>query len=399
MSAVQKTAFTSSDPSTTTNLARTVEDTVRHLVPNSAKLLALVADGAVSGNEVVEKKGMISKKATDTVRFEAFTSTPPGFTKVATVVSSLDVTFSDVLDVHLRQVWENTANGTVGIVDVISSNTVSFITVGSATFSVTAGDTLMRIGNAYEEGSSNPAYLQKLDDNVYNNTQIFRFPVEITATANEIKTLAGGDFFKRMKMNAFIEGRRDIERALIFGKRSASGNKTSLTASAVSTSTTQGLWNFAQAEFDMGFALTPSAISKDLILKMDESVGNDKPIIMFTSRNVRARIIDFQQSAYRITESGELAKFGIKADKLVTSGADIHIVAHDAFDGRGGHDNQALCFVPENVQYRFLRNRDLQPRMNIQDNSTDGRKDEIYGEVGILPLDGGYSITKVTNIF
>lgn len=398
--AVQKTAFTSSDPSTTTNHARTVEDTVRHLVPNSAKLLALVADGQVSGNEVKTGKGLISKKATDTVRFECFTNTPPGFTKVAASVSSLVVTFADVTDVYVRQVWENTANNTVGIIDSISGSDVTFVSVGAGTpFSVTADDTLMRIGVAYEEGSSDPAYLQKADDNVYNTTQIFRFPVEITGTANEIKTLAGGEYFKRMKEYSLIEGLRDVERAMIFGKRASSGNKTALSGAGVSVSTTQGLWHFAQAEYDAGSSMTPSKFFKDLILAMDTTVGNDMPLYALASREVIARILDWQQNSIRITSSGKLEKFGIKAHTIVTSGPDIHLMAHDAFDGRGSHDNQMLIFNPEMVQYRFLRNRDLKPVLNIQSPSTDGRKDEIMGEVGMLPLDGGYSITKVTNFF
>jgi len=145
--------------------------------------------------------------------------------------------------------------------------------------------------------------------------------------------------------------------------------------------------------------MTPSRFFKDLPLAMDETVSNDMPIYMFTSRNVVARVLDWQQSSIRITESGELKSFGIKAHKIVTSGPDIHLVAHDAFDGRGGHDNQALCFQPEMVQYRFLRNRDLRPYVGIQSPSKDGRMDEIKGEVGVLPLDGGYSMTKVVNFF
>lgn len=399
MAAVQKTTFTSSDPSTTSTLARTVEDKIRNLVPESAQILALVTKGAVKDGEVAQSKGMISKKATDTVRFEAFTHTPPEFTKTAGAVSSLTVTFSSVTDMYVRQVWENTANNTVGVVDLISGSDVTFVSVGSGTtFSVTEGDTLMRLGNAHEEGSSDPAYLQKPDDNVYNTTQIFRFPVEITGTADNIKHLAGGEYFARMKRYNLVEGLRDVERAFIFGKRASSGNKTTLTNVGVDASTTQGLWHFAQSEYDAGGNMTPQKFNKDLMLAMDSSVGNGQPIYMLTSREAVARAIEWQQSHIRIDQSKELAKYGVKAHKFVTSGADVHLIAHDAFD-RGGHTNQALCFIPENVQYRYLKGRDLAPKMNIQSNSTDGRKDEILGEVGLLPLDGGYSITKVVNWF
>lgn len=398
MATTQQTPFTSQDPSTTTTQARTVEDRIRNLVPESAQILALVAKGTVKDGEVAQAKGMISKKATDTARFEAFTHTPPGITKTAGAVSGLVVTFASVTDMYVRQVWENTANHTIGIVDKISGSNVTFVTVGSNTFSVTLGDTLLRIGNAYEEGSADPAYLQKPDDNVYNTTQIFRFPVEITGTADKTKQLAGGGYFERMKRYNLIEGLRDVERAFIYGDRAASGNKTTATNLGVSMTTTRGLWYFAQAEYDAGGNMTPSKMVKDLPLAMDSSVGNTMTLIGLTSSECLARAIDWQQSNVRIDQSKELAKFGVKATKFMTSKADIHLIAHDAFN-QGGHENEALFFNPENIQYRFMRDRDLKPYMNIQDNDKDGRTDEIRGEVGLLPLDGGYSITKLVNWF
>jgi hypothetical protein len=255
----------------------------------------------------------------------------------------------------------------------------------------------MNIGNAYEEFSESPAYLQKSDDQVYNLLQTFRFPVAISASAKATKHLAGGDYFSRMKEYNLIEGKRAIDRALLFGKRSASGNKTSITGASVAT--TQGLMAYAGAEYDAGGLLTPSTFRKDMILEMDSSVGNDKTLIAFTSREVVARVLNWQQDSYRVTQSGVLAKYGIKSHTMVTSGPDIELVAHDAFDGRGGYNNQMLIFNPENVQYRYKDGRDLMPKIGIQNNSADGFMDEIIGEIGILPLDGGASITKVTNIF
>ena len=398
MATNQQTPFTSQDPSTSTTQARTVEDTIKHLIPESAQLFALIAQGTVKGNEVRQGKGLISKKATDTARFEAFTHTPPGFTKTAGAVSSLTVTFTAVTDVYVRQIWENTANNTIGVVDAISTLDVTFVSIGAAAFSVTEGDVLMNLGNGYEEGSSDPAYIQKPDDNVYNTTQIFRFPVEITGTADNTAQLAGGNYFSRMKRYNLIEGMRAIERAFIFGKRASSGNKTTYTQLAVSASTTQGLWSFAQSEYDAGGNMTPSKLSKDLILAMDNTVSNSMPITVLTSREVVARAVDWQQNSIRIDQSKELAAFGVKAHKFITSGPDLNFVAHDAFD-RGSHTNQAICIVPENLQYRFMRNRDLKPVNGIQSNSKDGVMDEIRGECGLLPLDGGYSITKIINWF
>ena len=395
MATTQKTPFLEQDPSAETTQKRTVEDVIRHLIPASAKLLALVADGE---GEVVEKKGMISKKSADSTRVECFTNTPPEFVKTVVSVNSLVLTFAEVTEMYKKQLWTNTKNNSVGIIDSISGNDVTFVSVGAGTaFSAAADDVLMNIGNAYEEFSESPAYLQKADDQVYNLLQTFRFPVAISGSAKTTKHLAGGDYFARMKKYNLIEGKRAIDRALIFGKRASSGNKTTITGASVAT--TMGLMGYAQHEYDAGGLMTPSLFRKNMILRMDSSVGNDRKLIAFTSREVVARILDWQQDAYRVNTTGVLAKFGIKSHTMVTSGPDIELVAHDAFDGRGGYNNQMLIFDPENVQYRFKNGRDLAPKIGIQNNSADGFMDEIIGEVGILPLDGGASIMKVTNFF
>lgn len=397
--ATQQTPFIDGDPSTTTTQARDVPDEIRNLIPEYASILALVSKGKVMDGKVTEQKGLISKESADQPRVEAFTHLPPEFMKTATAVSSLDITFANVLDVYVRMVYQNTANNHVGIVSAINSNVVTFTAI-SAAFTVAVGDELMRCANAYEEGSSDPAYLQKGDDNVYNTLQIVRFPVEITGSSDTTRHLAGGDYLTRMKKYSAIEGMRDVERAALFGERAASGNSTAVTigGAAKNIRTTRGMWNFAQATFDAGGNMTPQKLRRDLPNAMHESVGSVKDVIMYTSSEFVSIAVEWQQQYLRIDQSKELKKFGIKAHKFETSKMTIHMVPHDAFN-RGGNQTKALCIIPEQWRYRFKKGRDLQPKKGLQSNSTDGFKDEIIGEVGFLPLDGGYSTTTLTNLY
>lgn len=397
--AEQQTPFVSQDPSISTVHERTVEDEIRLLVPESAQISALIAKGQVSKTGVKFGKGMISKKSSTTRRVEAFTHTPVDITITPTAVSGLVLTFASVAGLHVRQVWRNTANNTVGSIDLISSTDVTFVSEG-ATFTTTEGDVLQRLAVNYEENSSDPAYVQKPDDNLYNVMQIVRFPVAISASANANKPLAGGDYLKRMKMYAGTNGMRDLDRTFIWGQRqtTTTTDVTSFSNLGVNISHMRGLWFFAQNSYNAGGNMTPTKMRKDLILSMDRSVGNNQPLIMLTSREARARFIEWQDEKLMILQSGNLKEFGIKSDTFITSGPDIHVVAHDAFD-YGSDVNKALLFIPENVQYRFRAGRDLHPKKGIQSNSTDGFVDEILGEVSMLPLDNGYSITKVTNLF
>lgn len=395
----QQTLFVDQDPSYSKTQGRTVEDTIRNLVSESAQVLALVAKGTVTKGQVARGPGMISKKSSQTARIEAFTHTPIEHTIVVVSESTLDIVFASVASMHVRQVWRNTRNNTVGIVDQIATLTVSFISLG-ATFSCLAGDVLIRLGNAYEYGSSDPAYIQKPDDQIYNVLQIFRFPVEISRSLKSTKQLAGGDYFKRMKMYAVEEGYQDVERALIWGQKSntTTTNVTTSTVLAVDVPHMEGMWNFAQNAYSFGNSFTPEKFTKNMILAMHRSVGNTKPLIFLTSREAVARALAWQYDKLLYNKGGELAKFGIKSHTFMTSGPDVHMIAHAAFD-YGSDTDKGLLFIPENYQYRFKEGADLHPKSNIQSPSKDGFMDEILGEVGGLPLDGGYTMTKITDIF
>lgn len=399
MATTVQVPFASSDPSTTSLLARTVQDRIRNIIPANSPLLTFVANGVAKDGKMVTSPGMISKQVTNNVRFEMFTHTPPGITKTAGAVSSLVVTFASVADIYVRQMWTNTANGTVGVVDLISSLDVTFVSVGAGdTFSVTEGDTLMRLAPAYEENSSDPAYLQVADDNTYGTTQIMRWPVAISRTGDAISYLGGGNFFARQSLYAMQEGKRDADRCLIFGKRASSGNKTSFTNIGVSASTTQGIYHYSQTDYDGGGNFTPDKMFKAVPQAMDSSVSDNDRIIMLTSKKVRGNMISWGQDSIRYDGSKKLEKFGIKAHKFVTAGPDIEVISHDAFN-RGGYENQALCFIPDRLTYRFLKGGDFKPNNNIQSPSTDGKINEILAEIGIGPDDGGVSIMKMANLY
>lgn len=399
MATDQKTLFTDSDPAIDQTGARFVEDYIRYLASESTVLLALIADGKVEQGKVKRGKGMVQKKSATNPRVEAFTHSPRGLTKTVTAVSTLDITFAAVTDVNPRDVFVNTANDTECIVDSISGSVCSMISLGS-TFTAAIGDVLLWIGNAYEYGSSEPVYVQRPDDQICNVMQICRFPCEISRSLRSTKQLAGGDYFERMKMYLTVESMQAWERNLIWGQKSntSTTNVTALTSLVVSVPHMEGLWNFAQNSYNFANNMTPEKIRKDLILSMDRVVGNTKPLLWLMGRESRARMIEFQNEGLVNYKPGELEKFGIKSDTFITSGPDVKIIAHDAFD-YGANVDKGLLFIPEELRYYYKEGFDLHPRTNIQSNSKDGFKDEITGEACILPLCGGYTLTKTTNHF
>ena len=127
----QQTPFVPDNgPSADSLEGRTVNDKIRNLIPGNSPLLELVAGGVAKDGEVKKSAGMISKQASDNVRFEAFTHTPPNALQtVATKTSALVYTFASVAEIYVRMVFENTANKTVGVVSAISGTSVTFTSV------------------------------------------------------------------------------------------------------------------------------------------------------------------------------------------------------------------------------------------------------------------------------
>lgn len=400
MATVYTAAQTTPAVSTTGTLKRTVSDKIRHLFPASSNLLALVSQGVPDGMKIKREKGLIGKKPTQTPKFESFTYAPLAieFT-VATASSATEYILSSASGLRLKYTLVNTANNTVCRVGAISTNTITVTSVGSTAFSAVAGDKFLCLAPAYEENSSSPYILQKDEDNLYNYVQIARFPVAISASAKGNPNY-GGDFWGRIKERNVIEGNRKIENTLIFSERPSSGDTTTDGTLADAFRTTRGLWNWAQGSYDAGGAMTPDSFVKDMVVNgMHESVDTNSKLVMFCGKEIFGRMQQWVNEDRMVMQKDEeLGKFGLKAYNFVTSGPEIRVIKHDAFD-RGSNSSKALIFNPEDIFYCYKEGRDLAPKMGIQNNDVDGYEDEILGEIGIGVMDGGYGITKITNWF
>lgn len=399
MATVYTAAQTTPAVSTTGTLKRTVSDKIRHLFPGSSSLLALVSQGTPDGMKIKREKGLIGKKPTETPKFESFTYSPLAINFTVSVANSpTSYDLSSASGLRLKYTLVNTTNATVCRVGAISTNTITVTSVGSTTFSAVAGDVLLCMAPAYEESSTSPYILQKDEDNLYNYVQIVRFPVAVSASAKGNPNY-GGDFWGRIKERNVIEGNRKVENTLIFSERSATG-ETGTQDGTLSDyfRTTRGLWNWAQGSLDAGGAMTPEMFTKDLVVEgMHESVDSNSKLVMFCGKEIFGRMQGWvNEDRMVMNQAAELEKFGLKAYTFVTSGPDVRVIVHDAFD-RGANAKKALIFNPEDVFYCFKQGRDLAPNLGIQANDADYYEDEILGEIGIGVLDGGYGITKVTN--
>lgn len=78
---------------------------------------------------------------------------------------------------------------------------------------------VQKIGNAHEEGSSRPQGATNLGYPVFNYTQIFRTPWDVTRTARQSQYYTGNRVAKSRADGLLFHG-EDIERSIIWGRRS-----------------------------------------------------------------------------------------------------------------------------------------------------------------------------------
>jgi hypothetical protein len=394
--------------STTQNIPRYVEDKVRQLWPASAKMTAMVAEGSVKNGEFTEAPGKIAKKSVDNIRFECYSYTPLAVTVTAgtgTPLSSTTLTLLDTTELVPPYTLVNTANGTTARVDSRTSDTVVEVTsYGATSFAVSAGDVLLVMAPAYHQGSVDPIAIWKDEDNLYNLTQIVRFPVSITGTA-KANVSYFGDYWQRMHKIGFQEGKRKIEGTMLFGNRASSGNTTGAGAVYGAFSSTRGAyqWAVGNATFDCANSFTPDKWRTDVpayyAANTANTVGDSSPMVMFCGNKVAGLMQGWVNMVQRIDMGGgEVDVFGLKARKFQTATFTALVITHDLFN-RGSFANQALLFNPEELFYAFLKGRDVKPNNNIQSPSRDGYMDEIMGEFGLGVRDGGASMLRLTNLY
>ena len=294
-SQVYTTPYTNRDPSADGTQKRTFHDAIRNLFPGASTLLAFVAHGKIEKGQLTKGKGMISKTSTSTRRYEFGTYTPltVQFT-VESVAADGKITIAGATTgMVLKRAILNTENMDVGRISSINASTRTItVTPVTSSFNVAAGDKLLLMAAAYEEGSSNPYRIMKDFDTNYNVCQIVRYPVSIAASAKGTPHYGVKDFFSRIKEINVIEGNILTEHTMLFGERATTPTTdlTSDTTLGDSFGMMRGLWNWAATTFDCGGAMTPDKFRTNLALALPNTISSNQKVVMLTSRDIFAEM-------------------------------------------------------------------------------------------------------------
>ena len=120
------------------------------------------------------------------------------------------------------EVWneaKTTKRGNVIISSVVDSDTIKFKVMGDAAIDVADNDFFIVVGNAHGEGSSAPdAWADELDV-VWNSTQIFKTPLQVTGTLEAAVLRGESSELARLRRMKAQEHKMQKEKAFLFGKR------------------------------------------------------------------------------------------------------------------------------------------------------------------------------------
>lgn len=267
-----------------------------------------------------------------------------------------------------------TRTGECLLVTGVSTNTLTVTRAFGETVAaaIVDNDPLVIIGNAHEEGSSDPTAKSIQESACYNYTQIFRTPFGVTRTENKSKMYGGNDLSYQRKKKG-IEHRVDLERAFLFGERKE------LTTGTHYRRATRGVLKFLSTNVtNINGALAKADL--DDVCKDIFQYGSTKKT-MFCSGTVLQAISTIAGQVLQTVPTDKT--FGIAIQKYISPFGELNLVHHRLLEGSASYDGHAIILDLANLWYRPLADSDTKLKTNIQDNDEDGERDEYLTEAGL----------------
>jgi hypothetical protein len=275
------------------------------------------------------------------------------------------------------QQWDqvlNTRTGEQIRIDAVAGNTATVTRgIGSTATAMLEGDELYIIGTAQPENDTSKVARSKTPSLLENNTQIFRTPFEISDTAANVGYMVAPKEWDRLQRNGAIEHAKDIELALLFGRKSAT------TPGSTEDRTTGGVLSFITSnQTDAGGTLSEAEFNAFLLQVMRY---NSRKMALGLCSGVGLAALNKFPASKQITKNDE-SSYGMNVTQYTSPFGTLKVVYHKLLEGAkyGGY---IITLDMEEVEYRPLSNRDTKLLPNRQPNDQDGRKDEFLTECGL----------------
>ena len=292
---------------------------------------------------------------------------------------------------------DGTYNGQ-GVVDSVTSSTVFVIRTLVAGTNTTVDDNAVMhvVGHAAGEGSGSPDAWSDDLTTVWNSTQIFKTPVEITGTLLEAALRGYSSELARLRANKGKEHEMKKELSALVGRRvggtAAPAHKTDANSKILRTS--HGIIPLIEG-YDSGandHSISNSSFTYadwTTLMKSVYKYGNDDAVKYAVVGDGFLAWIGSFSSGSNITGTMQYdlpmksTDFGFNIRNLTHQFGELRLIRSatmtNALDGK--YSNSAVVLDPDNISHVTYRKSAYQTA--IQGNDIDGIKDQYFSDEGI----------------
>lgn len=248
-------------------------------------------------------------------------------------------------------------------------------------------DTILIIGNINPEGGATPDAIAYDPTKLYNYTQIFRTPLEITRTAQKTK-LRTEQAYKEAKREALELHSIEMEKAFIFGiptENTGANGKPERTTEGIiqciKTNASSNIFNFStDTDFSGQSWVQGGEDWLDESLEVIFRYGSQEKLALCGSGAILG-INRIAKSSGNINLNPKDIGYGLKVVEWYTPFGTIFLKTHPLFSYEATNRNMMLIIEPSKLKYKYID--DTSFKKDRQDPGTDGSKDEYLTEAGL----------------
>lgn len=258
---------------------------------------------------------------------------------------------------------------------------------------------LLKIGNAFAEGTDAPQSASRNPIKYNNLTQIFKTTYEVTGTASETN-LRTGDPLANERKRKSMDHARDMELAFLFGKKSETtgdNGKPLRTTDGVrnlvgNVTILSNGWHVANVP---GNSLI-DAVSP--VFNYDSEAGNER--ICFIGNGTLNRINEAVSDganlgATQIRWDAPVRQWGMELQTLRFPQGTIYVKTHPLMNLHSLYNYGMFVLDFSALTYRPIRNRDTKFMDNIQEKGEDLIRGQWIGEAGLEMHHGGLTCAYI----
>jgi hypothetical protein len=279
---------------------------------------------------------------------------------------------------------------------VVSNGAASYIgckllEADPTTTGLASCDTILIIGSINPEGGAMPDAIAYDPTKLYNYTQIFRTPLEITRTARKTK-LRTGDQYKEAKREALELHSIEMEKAFIWGIRTEN-----MGDNGKPERTTGGLvqWINDNSGIVSDFTTDTDYTDTSWLASGEEWLddhleqifryGSDERLA-FAGSTVILGINKLVKEYGNFEFNAKTTSYGLRVMEWVTPFGVIHIKRHPLFSYETTNRRTMIVFEPNDLRYRYIDDTsfyDDPAKRNTGWTRRDGTKEEFLTECGL----------------